>query len=125
MSIFLNANLTGDLSEIPGVGPATIEVLKTCTVTVGPAGGAQVTFQGITSSFALIGVFLAFKNGEVDEAGNIREVLPIEHVQRFFLWWCSLGVSPGHRAGVVHSIGEKANISFPGIYDSAAYGASL
>jgi len=74
-----------------------------------------VTLEGITSTYALIGVYLSFKS----DRG--REVNPIEHTQRFYAFWCSLGTPGGYRAGTVHSICEKATISFPGLYNSEDY----
>jgi hypothetical protein len=80
-----------------------------------------INIDGITSTYALIGVYLSFKSDRDAETGDVRIVGTIEHAQRFYMWWCSLGTSVGHRAGVVHSLCEKVNISFPGIYNSAEY----
>ena len=84
-------------------------------------GGSSVAINGITSTFGLIGVFLAFKNGPIESDGRPREIGPVEHIQRFYLWWCSLGTPAGFRAGVVHAIAEKVNLALPGVYDSSAY----
>ena len=111
MARFLNTELTGDLHEVPGISDKTIEKLARVSVAI-VGHGHQVTIPAITSTHGLIGVFMSFKTAGVG---------PVEHVQRFYLWWCSLGVSAGHRAGVVHALAEKINISFPGLYDSSEY----
>eukprot|EP01038_Epipyxis_sp_PR26KG_P008051 gene8051-10907_t len=97
LSDFLRAPLTGNLQEVPGVGPATVELL------------AQ---NGITTTFQLIGQYLSLK-----EAG----VGPVEHADRFWYWLNSIGTPSGFRAGIVHAIAEKMNVTFVGIYDSSAY----
>jgi hypothetical protein len=78
--------------------------------------------NGITSTYSLIGTYLSFKSECDPNTGEVRYIGPIEHTQRFYLWWCSLGTPSGFRAGVIHSICEKVNISFPGIYNAADYG---
>ncbi len=108
------------LVQVPGIGPATVELLKHTTISYDNKGNV-VTVSGITSTFALIGVYLSFKSEYDPETGESRTVGTVEHAQRFYLWWCSLGTSPGHRAGVVNCICEKVNISYPGIYNSADY----
>ena len=77
-----------------------------------------MTMNGITSTFGLIGVFLAFKNGPIESDGRRREIGSVEHIERFRLWWCSLGTPAGHRAGVVHAIAEKVNLMLPELFES-------
>lgn len=111
----MNKELSGDLTEIPSIGPATVQILKELSVTY-ESNGSTVQVEGINSSFALIGVYLSFKSD------RNHVVSSIEHAQRFYAWWTSIGTPAGFRAGVVHSIAEKVNISFPGTYDAASYG---
>ena len=106
---------------MPGIGPATIEILKNLNITYDNKGN-EVKLNGVTSTYSLIGVYLSFKSDKDNSTGEIRTVGTVEHAQRFYLWWCSLGTPPGFRAGVVHCICEKVNISFPGIYNAAEYG---
>eukprot|EP01031_Cornospumella_fuschlensis_P034030 gene34030-41189_t len=94
---FIQAPLTGDLNEVPGIGPATVELLKK---------------EGISTTFQLIGKYLSLKDEGVG---------PIEHADRFFYWLASIGTPAGFRSGIVHSIAEKMNITFVGIYDATAY----
>ena len=60
----------------------------------------------------MIGQYLSFKEDGVE---------PIEHAERFYLWLKSLGTPGGFRAGIVHAISERMNVTFPGIYDSSVY----
>ena len=95
---FIRSPITGRLEEVPGVGLLTIKIFNE---------------NGIFTTFQLIGKYLSFKASDVE---------PIEHADRFYNWLTSLNTPRGHRAGIVHSIAEKMNVSFPGIYDSTAYG---
>ena len=113
---FLNSELTGNLIEVPGIGRDAVARLGQASIAIA-ANGQQLTIPGVTSTFGLIGVFMMFKTNGTDG----RLVGPVEHVQRFYLWWCSLGVAAGFRAGVVHALAEKINISFPGIYIASEY----
>lgn len=47
----------------------------------------------------------------------------VEHVDRFYYWLQSVlpPTAAGFRAGIVRSIAEKMNITFPGLYDEDAY----
>eukprot|EP01033_Poteriospumella_lacustris_P016704 gene16704-11957_t len=96
---FIRSPISGNLDEVPGVGPATIEILKA---------------NGITTTFQLLGQYLLLKDDGVE---------PVEHADRFYLWLKSLNTPAGFRAGIVHSVAEKLNVSFPRIYDSSAYDA--
>jgi hypothetical protein len=78
---------------VPGVGPATVKRLEEA---------------GISTTYGLIGKYLSLKEADVG---------PIEHADRFYYWILSVELPPKYRAGIVHSIGEKMNILFPGIYD--------
>lgn len=87
------------LPQVPGVGEATEKKLREA---------------GITTTFQLIGKYLSFKEDGVG---------PVEHADRFYFWLKSLGTPGGFRAGIVHSIAEKLNVTFVGIYDPDAYEA--
>ena len=97
LSEFIRAPLSSKLSDIPGIGPATVELLAA---------------EGITTSFQLVGKFLSFKDKDVDS---------LLHCETFYQWLCELKTPKGFRAGVVHALAEKLNIMFPGIYDVSAY----
>lgn len=90
---FVRSPITGDLLEVPGIGPAS----KNC-----------LAEHGITSTFQLVGKYLSFKDEGVDT---------IEHVDRFYYWLCSTEMQSMRRAGVVRCIASKVNTMFPGIYD--------
>ncbi len=98
---FIRAPISGKLEEVPGVGPATIKILNE---------------NGISTTFQLIGQYLSLKESDVQ---------PIEHADRFYYWLKSLKTPSGFRAGIVHSVAEKMNVTFPGIYDSSAYGSAV
>mmetsp|Transcript_1865 Transcript_1865/g.1675 ORF Transcript_1865/g.1675 Transcript_1865/m.1675 type:complete len:120 (-) Transcript_1865:81-440(-) len=99
LSDFVRLQLSGDLKEVPGIGPKTEEALKAA---------------GISTTFGLIGKYLTLKEEGVG---------PVEHTDRFYYWLKSV-VPPSagqFRAGIVRSICEKVNLTFPGLYEEDAY----
>jgi len=97
LSEFVRAPLSGNILDVPGIGPSTAELLKA---------------EGIATSFQLIGKFLSFKDENVDS---------LLHCETFYQWLCELNTPKGFRAGLVHALAEKTNIVFPGVYDVSAY----
>ena len=98
LAAFIQAPITGDLEEVPGIGPA---------------GAAKLREAGVGTTFALFGKYLMLKED--------LDVGPVELADRFYLWLQSTEFPGGHRAGVVQAIASKLNVSFPGLYDEAAY----
>lgn len=90
---FIRSPVTGDLLEVPGIGPAS----KTCFAA-----------HGIHTTFQLIAKYLSFKDIDVGS---------FEHVDRFYYWLCSTHIQAVRRAGVVRCIASKVNTMMPGIYD--------
>ena len=120
LAAFIASDLTGELTDIPGVGPKTAELFGRCSI-IHDSERGPIRIDGITSIFGLIGVYLSFKNGK-DKDGKPRVVGPVEHTQKFYLWLQHVSTNGKFRAGIVRCIAEKVNVSFPGIYDPTAYG---
>ena len=97
LAAFVSLEITGDLNEVPGIGPKSIELLKE---------------QGISTTFGLFGKFLCMKEEGVG---------PVEHCDRFWLWLKAIGFPGGHRGNVVRCIATRLDTQFPGIYDGSAY----
>ncbi|KAJ1439127.1 hypothetical protein B484DRAFT_444215 [Ochromonadaceae sp. CCMP2298] len=97
LSDFIRAPINGTLTEVPGIGAATVKIMAE---------------HEITTTYALIGKYLSLKQEGVE---------PIEHADRFYYWLKSIGTPAGFRAGIVHAIGEKMNSLFVGIYDVDMY----
>ena len=97
LAAFIQAPITGDLKEIPGVGPATIKALNE---------------NGISTTYGLIGKYLMLKETGVES---------VEHCDRFFYWLKDIGTAAGYRSAVVQAIAQKMDITFPGIYDASCY----
>eukprot|EP00604_Paraphysomonas_vestita_P002499 CAMPEP_0174819426 /NCGR_PEP_ID=MMETSP1107-20130205/2646_1 /TAXON_ID=36770 /ORGANISM="Paraphysomonas vestita, Strain GFlagA" /LENGTH=117 /DNA_ID=CAMNT_0016032879 /DNA_START=34 /DNA_END=387 /DNA_ORIENTATION=- len=93
---FIQSSITGDLEEVPGIGPAAKQKLSD---------------KGISTTFALIGQFLLLKEEGVG---------PVEHCDRFWYWLHDAGVN-SYRSGIVRCIAEKVDTMFPGIYDASQY----
>lgn len=75
------------LSQVPEIGPATVELLRNCRVVSFLPDGAEIATNGITTTFGLIGVYLSLKNDLDQETGVPREVGPVEHADKFYHWW--------------------------------------
>lgn len=97
LEYFIKKNLQGNLSEMTCINRMVEKKLRE---------------NGISTSYALIGKFLMFK----EEGVGV-----VEHADRFYFWLNSIGIPAGIRSGIVHFICEKANSIFPGIYDSECY----
>lgn len=94
---FLRSPITGDLLEVPGIGPGTKKILVE---------------NGITTTFMLIGKYLSLKDETVDT---------VEHADRFYLWLKSIDFPKSGIFIVTHAMSEKMNLYFPGIYDQDCY----
>jgi len=99
---FLRSELTGDITEVPGIGPEGAKTLKKV---------------GVSTTFQLIGKYLSLKGRKVDKT----IVGPVQHAEGFWEFLKETGVAPGHRAGVVQCIAEKTNMFFPGMYNEDLY----
>jgi hypothetical protein len=94
---FVRGNINGDLTEVPGIGPATAAKLKDA---------------GVSTTFGLFGKYLTMKEEGVES---------VEHCDRFFYWLESVGTPSGFRSSVVESVARKIDVTYPGIYDGACY----
>lgn len=106
MNEFMRQTITGDLTEVPGIGPAAVVKL------------AQSDVDGdvVTNTFQLIGKFLMLKGPDRgDDKVGTRE-----HMEKFWYWLQEKGIS-SHRSGIVRCIAERMNAMMPGIYDAAEY----
>mmetsp|Transcript_21356 Transcript_21356/g.31607 ORF Transcript_21356/g.31607 Transcript_21356/m.31607 type:complete len:136 (-) Transcript_21356:249-656(-) len=106
MNEFLRGQLTGDLTEVPGIGPAAVKKLAL----------GDLDDDKVTNTFQLIGKFLMFKGpDDGDEKVSTRE-----HMEKVWYWLQEKGIS-SHRSGIVRCIAEKLNSMMPGIYDASEY----
>ena len=99
--------MTGDLTEVPGIGPAAAKTLK---------AGNDYDPEPITNTYQLIGKFLMLKGPDDDE----DKVESVEHVEKFWHWLKNRGIS-SYRSGIVRSIAEKVDHFMPGIYEKEMY----
>jgi hypothetical protein len=90
--------ITGELNEVPGIGPAAIKLLAKS----GGDGGS------ITSTYQLFGQFLMLKG---------EGVSPVEHTERMWVWLKNRGINSA-RSGIVRCLAEKSATFFPGIYNA-------
>jgi hypothetical protein len=88
----------GDITEVPGVGPKTKDVLADA---------------GITTTYQLFGQFLSLKS--VDCSGSV------ELCDRFWYYLEKIGTPAGFRSTIVQSVACKLDASYPGLYDSEMF----
>ena len=100
MTDFQRSTITGDLNEVPGLGPATIKKLQ----------DASDVDEKVTNTFQLVGKFLMLKGP--DEDGH--KVESNEHMQKFWHWLAEKGIS-SHRSAIVLAIAEKMNTMMLGL----------
>ncbi|GAB5033724.1 Hypothetical protein NocV09_01500390 [Nannochloropsis oceanica] len=94
--LWLRSPITGDLTEVPGIGPKHAEHLHA---------------KDIHTTHQLIGEYLKMKGKDVD---------PKMHAQHFYDHIQAYGVS-SHRTDVVDAIASKVSMWLPGMYDASAF----
>jgi hypothetical protein len=97
---FLRTPLSGDLTEIPGLGASTAQVLARGT-------------DPVTTSHQLIGVYLTMRSADLD---TLEVISMAQHCDRFWNWLKLKGVN-SYRNEIVSCVAEKANTMMPGLYD--------
>jgi len=100
MENWRNEAVTGDLLQVPGLGPAAIKML----------GEAKVT-----NTYQLVGTYLSLKGPEDEE----HEVSVGALNQKFWFFLKSAGIK-SHRSAIVLAVYEKVSSFFPGFYDATA-----
>jgi hypothetical protein len=98
--------ITGDLNEVPGIGPAAIKKL---------AEGDSIDDR-ITNTYQLFGKFLMLKGPDTED----RKVEPFEHTEKFWFFLKNKGIT-AHRSAIVKAIAEKSATFFRDIYDANQY----
>mmetsp|Transcript_17294 Transcript_17294/g.24428 ORF Transcript_17294/g.24428 Transcript_17294/m.24428 type:complete len:132 (+) Transcript_17294:125-520(+) len=106
MADFQRGIITGDLQEVPGIGPAAAKKLAQ----------SENEDEKITNTFQLIGKFLMMKG---PDSGD-HVVTSTEHMEKFWFFLQEKGIS-AHRSAIVKAIAEKMNSMIPGIYDASVY----
>ena len=90
MDAWKQSTTTGDLSEVPGVGPKTMEKLAEC----------DEPSDCITNTYQLFGKYLMLK-GPGQNGSN--EVTTVEHAEKFWYWLQNRGIN-SHRSAIVRAV---------------------
>ena len=98
--------ISGDLNEVPGIGPAAIKMLA----------DADEGENKITNTYQLFGKYLMLKGP--DDGDN--KVESMEHCEKFWHFLKNRGIK-SHRSAIVKAIAEKAATFFANIYDANDY----
>jgi hypothetical protein len=91
LAAFLASDIEGELQTVPGIGPSAEEKLAK---------------HGVTTTWQLIGNFLACKD---------KDMTVQEHHDAMWYFLQEVGVS-SCRSGIVHALSEKCNILFPNMF---------
>lgn len=104
MDEFRLASLTGDLTEVPGIGPAAVKLLEN---------------DNVRNTYQLIGVYmkLAEANRNDDDELTIDTYLLN---QDFWQYLKSLDIK-SHRSAIVKAISDKVAGAFPAFHDANIY----
>jgi hypothetical protein len=104
MQQWKTTRITGNLIEVPGIGPQAVKLLA----------NSDQEGECVTNTYQLFGKYLMLKGPNVD---------PIEHAEKMWYWLKNRGIN-SCRSGIVRSIAEKAATFFPELYDPNAYADS-
>jgi hypothetical protein len=105
MADFIRSTVTGDVTEVPGIGPAAAKKLA--------CGEGD---EKVTNTYQLIGKFLMLKGPDEDD----NKVESMEHCEKFWYWLQDKGIS-AHRSAIVKAVACKVNGLLPGVYDPDLY----
>jgi hypothetical protein len=105
MQVWRTEPVSGNLLDVPGIGPAAVKKLADDTDN-----------EAITNTYQLFGKYLMLKGPDVDD----RKVESVEHSEKFWQYLKSRGIT-AHRSAVVRAVAEKAATFFTGIYDANMY----
>lgn len=100
MEAWLRSQVTPNLEDVPGIGPAAKKLLA--------EGDEQ-----ITNCYQLFGKFLMLRGPDTPD----HTVENMEHTEKFWHWLKQKGIS-SHRSAIVRAIAEKSATFFTGIYDA-------
>jgi hypothetical protein len=100
MTDWMRSKVSGELTDVPGIGPGAAARLAT--------GEPD---EQITNTYQLIGKFLMLKG---------QDVGVVEHSDRFWFFLQEKGIT-AHRSAIVRAIAEKVNGMIPGVYDSSKF----
>lgn len=92
LAAFINDQLTENLSDVPGIGPANAKLLEAA---------------GIATPYQLLGQFLLLK-----ARGANSQV----HLNAVVTWLAEAGVVSS-RAVIAYAIAEKARVMMPGVFN--------
>jgi hypothetical protein len=104
MQRWKTTRITGDLTEVPGIGPQAVKLLA----------NSDEEGERVTTTYQLFGKYLMLKGPNVE---------PVEHAEKMWYWLKNRGIN-SYRSGIVRCIAEKAATFFPDLYDPNAYGDS-
>jgi hypothetical protein len=108
MTAFNESDLTGDLLQIPGIGPAAVAKLL-------------ADDPPVQNSFHLIGKYMAMCQLEQDEDGEGPRVDTYSLNQRFWVYLKNLGIV-AHRSAIVKAMSSKVGTLLPAFMDANTYG---
>ena len=113
MPQFVNSNVSGDLNEVPGIGPAAVTKL------------VEIPEGSITNTYMLFGKYLSFKGPDyVNDEGEQVTVDCQLHNDRFWYWLKSVGIT-AHRSAIVKAMAEKVSDSeLPVSFETLSHAAS-
>jgi hypothetical protein len=107
MDEFLQVNITGNLLEVPGIGPAAVKALAK----------SDNEDDRITNTYQLIGRYLMLKGPDRSATDKVESM---EHNNKFWYYLKSRGIA-AHRSGIVQCIARKCGTFMAGIYDPTVY----
>jgi len=107
MTAWREGEVTGDILEVPGIGPAARDLL---------ASNEHGVDNVVETTWQLFGQYLKFKR--IDKDGQYLDVK--DHNDLFWYWLKAKGIK-SHRSAIVKAIAEKTTSFFPGLYDANVY----
>ena len=105
MEAWRNSTVSGNLIEVPGIGPAAVKALR---------AGNDVD-DHVTNTYQLFGKYLMLRGPDTKE-----DEITVETTNQKFWYWLKLKGITAHRSAIVLAVYEKVSTFFPGWWHGSA-----
>ena len=132
MMDFIRGSVTGDITEVPGIGPAAAKKLANVEGEEGITNTYHLIGKVSRIFYCMVGLFYISLSSLIHTSLNPKflmlkgpdtdtnKVESFEHCEKFWYWLQAMGIS-AHRSAIVKAIAQKVNGLLPGVYDPDLY----
>ena len=109
MEAWRNSTVSGNLDEVPGIGPAAMKALRS----------GSDTDDHITNTYQLFGKYLMLRGPDTPD-----DPVDVDTTNQKFWYWLKLKGVSAYRSAIVLAVYEKTSTFFPGWWHGSAEDAA-